>query len=462
MPGETSNDPLLIKVLVIGPHLSGKTKLIEQFVNGKYSETYEATIAVDFKTRLLPKKFEIAEENDQIFKFQIWDASGNSNYDSISRAYIRGAHVVLIAIDLARDPALNQKYLDDLKKDYPDLFKNSDQIKLFVGTKSDHDDTKINGNKNRELMKHFADNNPGFAFYPEDTSAKCDASIDAILNDKIKNGVFIYVARLIVSKINNSNKLNPAENNSNNNSNNQANFIANTKNINVKFSDLGCLAQINQAITLTNQNISLLPNDSKSELINFKTSLENLRTHLTKIYLKRLPSDIRDSLITNKALTEEQQKQLNSINTEDIAEVANQAYVIASSVSGELKKPLEQRTILPAAVEQAVIKMRETFGSVGWRVFAAVVITAVCAIAGAVGGFFLGGIGSIPAATLGTLLGIEITSTLLGVTLTSTAASAGLCTLGIFKSNSYQINECSKDIEFNVEEVLRNTPTLQA
>lgn len=110
--------------------------------------------------------------------------------------------------------------------------------------------------------------------------------------------------------------------------------------------------------------------------------------------------------------------------------------------------------------------MRTIFGMNGWKIFAAVVITALCAIGGAIGGFFLGGVGSIPGVTLGTLLGIEISTTLLGATFVPPAIVGGLCTLGIFKSNAYHnqqtMKQCSQELEANAEKVLTHTPMLQA
>ena len=43
----------MLKLLIIGNSYSGKTSLVNRFVQGKFEASYKATVACDFSTKIL-------------------------------------------------------------------------------------------------------------------------------------------------------------------------------------------------------------------------------------------------------------------------------------------------------------------------------------------------------------------------------------------------------------------------
>lgn len=59
----------MIKILIIGNSFSGKTSVVNRFVQNKFEDSYRATISCDFSMKIL--KIEESE-----LRLQIWDLVG--------------------------------------------------------------------------------------------------------------------------------------------------------------------------------------------------------------------------------------------------------------------------------------------------------------------------------------------------------------------------------------------------
>jgi small GTP-binding protein len=67
--------------------------LFNRFIDGTWQRKYTATIGVDFKQRVL------SVEGKKV-KFQVWDTAGQERYRSLTRAFYRGARVVIFVFDI--------------------------------------------------------------------------------------------------------------------------------------------------------------------------------------------------------------------------------------------------------------------------------------------------------------------------------------------------------------------------
>nr|CEL73051.1 TPA: Ras family domain-containing protein [Toxoplasma gondii VEG] len=83
-----------VKVIIVGNGTVGKSSLITRFSDGKYTSDYKKTLAVDFieKTRQIKKN----DGGDETLTFFLWDTAGQEEYNSITRAYYRGASAAVI------------------------------------------------------------------------------------------------------------------------------------------------------------------------------------------------------------------------------------------------------------------------------------------------------------------------------------------------------------------------------
>lgn len=83
-----------LRIIVVGPTCSGKTTLVNRYVNNTFSDVYDITIGVEFLTKYL------IVNNKQI-QLQIWDCAGHDTFKSITRNYYKNSCIALCVFDLS-------------------------------------------------------------------------------------------------------------------------------------------------------------------------------------------------------------------------------------------------------------------------------------------------------------------------------------------------------------------------
>ncbi|KAI0935482.1 hypothetical protein AcV5_003898 [Taiwanofungus camphoratus] len=91
-----------VKVVVIGPSSVGKTSLRNQYISGRFTTGYRATIGADFITKSLPHY----SSPDETVTLQIWDTAGQERFSSLSSAFFRGADACLLMFDVNQPDTL--------------------------------------------------------------------------------------------------------------------------------------------------------------------------------------------------------------------------------------------------------------------------------------------------------------------------------------------------------------------
>jgi len=84
---------ILLKVIILGDSGVGKTSLMNQYVNKKFSSQYKATIGADFLTK------EVMVD-DRLVTMQIWDTAGQERFQSLGVAFYRGADCCVLVYDV--------------------------------------------------------------------------------------------------------------------------------------------------------------------------------------------------------------------------------------------------------------------------------------------------------------------------------------------------------------------------
>ncbi|KAK0186816.1 P-loop containing nucleoside triphosphate hydrolase protein [Armillaria mellea] len=87
---------LTVKLVVIGASGVGKTSLRTQYISGRFSNGYRATIGADFITKTVPHP----TKKDEYVTLQIWDTAGQERFSSLSTAFFRGADAALLMFDV--------------------------------------------------------------------------------------------------------------------------------------------------------------------------------------------------------------------------------------------------------------------------------------------------------------------------------------------------------------------------
>jgi len=97
-----SRKKVLLKVIILGDSGVGKTSLMNQYVNKKFSTSYKATIGADFLTK------EVLVD-DRLVTLQLWDTAGQERFQSLGVAFYRGADCCVLVYDVN-----NSKSFDNL------------------------------------------------------------------------------------------------------------------------------------------------------------------------------------------------------------------------------------------------------------------------------------------------------------------------------------------------------------
>ena len=83
----------LFKLVLIGDYDVGKQELVKRFVDGYFQGKYVTNVAVDLRVKTV-------EVDGKRIKLQLWDTVGNERFRSLTSAYFRGAHGVLLVYDV--------------------------------------------------------------------------------------------------------------------------------------------------------------------------------------------------------------------------------------------------------------------------------------------------------------------------------------------------------------------------
>jgi Ras-related protein Rab-1A len=117
----------LFKLLVVGDQGAGKSSLLIRWSDNVFTESFIATIGVDFKIKTI-------SVNGKTVKLQVWDTAGGERFRVITSSYYRGANGVLLVCDL-NDP----NTVASLERWYDEVNQHANQNVQFVvvGCKSD-------------------------------------------------------------------------------------------------------------------------------------------------------------------------------------------------------------------------------------------------------------------------------------------------------------------------------------
>lgn len=95
------------KICMVGVHGTGKTCLVQQYVQGIFSVKYLSTVGV----KIDRKQVKLA---DQDVTLMLWDLEGRDGTRDISQSYVKGAHGIIYVADGTRPETVEQ--LQDLKR----------------------------------------------------------------------------------------------------------------------------------------------------------------------------------------------------------------------------------------------------------------------------------------------------------------------------------------------------------
>ncbi|RCH92516.1 hypothetical protein CU098_010570, partial [Rhizopus stolonifer] len=166
-------------VIILGDSGVGKTSLMNQYVNKKFSGQYKATIGADFLTK------EVTVDN-KVVTMQIWDTAGQERFQSLGVAFYRGADCCVLVYDVNNNKSyesLGQWHDEFLVQASP---RDPDNFPFVVlGNKIDVDESKRMVSQKRAMAFCQAKGNiPYF-----ETSAKDAINVEQAFQTIAKNAL---------------------------------------------------------------------------------------------------------------------------------------------------------------------------------------------------------------------------------------------------------------------------------
>eukprot|EP01083_Nonionella_stella_P194406 717093_1 len=127
---------ILLKIIVLGESGVGKTAILQQYINKTFSEEHKTTIGADFFT----KKLDIGRN---LITLQIWDTAGQERFQSLGRAFYRGANACILVFDITSKHSFEK--LADWKSQFEEINTIPTHVTfpfLLIGNKSDLSDQR--------------------------------------------------------------------------------------------------------------------------------------------------------------------------------------------------------------------------------------------------------------------------------------------------------------------------------
>ena len=169
------DDLMKFKLIVVGNISTGKSSIINRFVNETFVEDYQATIGLDFQSKNLTI-------HDQDGRLILYDTAGQEKVRSLIPMYIREAQIILLIYDIS-----NRESFESLPKWFSDILevKTNEAVFVLVGNKIDLENER---QVSTEEGKRFAaEKNLIF----QEVSAKNGMNIEELFNNQIFEAVYL-------------------------------------------------------------------------------------------------------------------------------------------------------------------------------------------------------------------------------------------------------------------------------
>ena len=164
-----SSDIPKYKLIFLGDQGTGKSSILNRFVEDKFDSNYQATIGLDFQSKNI-------QIDNQDIHLLLYDTAGQEKFRSLIPMYTREANIIILVYDITRKDSFLHipSWINELTN-----VKIEDIIFVLVGNKID-----LNNERNvsfEEGKKYAEDNN----FIFEEVSAKTGENFPEVFYNKI-------------------------------------------------------------------------------------------------------------------------------------------------------------------------------------------------------------------------------------------------------------------------------------
>ena len=125
--GVSVEDLIKLKLIVVGNQGTGKSCILNRFVNETFEENYQATIGLDFQSKNITI-------HDQDVRLIIYDTAGQEKFRSLIPMYIREAQIILLVYDISDKDSFDAmpNWIQEVKE-----VLNKEVVFALIGNKMD-------------------------------------------------------------------------------------------------------------------------------------------------------------------------------------------------------------------------------------------------------------------------------------------------------------------------------------
>ncbi|KAM7386917.1 hypothetical protein PAMA_009508 [Pampus argenteus] len=138
---------IAFKVMLVGDSGVGKTCLLVRFKDGAFlAGSFISTVGIDFRNKVL-------NIDGLKVKLQIWDTAGQERFRSVTHAYYRDAHALLLLYDVTNKTSFDniQAWLTEIHE-----YAQQDVVLMLLGNKADATHERVVKREDGErLAKEF-------------------------------------------------------------------------------------------------------------------------------------------------------------------------------------------------------------------------------------------------------------------------------------------------------------------
>uniref|UniRef100_A0A914D3H5 Rab6 n=1 Tax=Acrobeloides nanus TaxID=290746 RepID=A0A914D3H5_9BILA len=167
------------KVVFLGEQSVGKTSLITRFMYDSYDNSYQATIGIDFLSKI------VYLENRTV-RLQLWDTAGQERFRSLIPSYIRDSTVAVVVYDITNANSFHQvsTWVNNVR-----IERGREVIIMVVGNKMDLTDkrqvsTEEGENKAKELNVMFIETSAKAGYNVKQLFRQLASALPGIIEDK--------------------------------------------------------------------------------------------------------------------------------------------------------------------------------------------------------------------------------------------------------------------------------------